>query len=658
MNFRSKYLEASQKAAPMFIRAIAEDSGLEVKFGGSTPGYARQLHTVYLPQYAIFSASQLAASDVLQEIQSAVDALFKGTGLHETGHPLYTNPDLCWRNPGDLGSFLWNSLEDIRCDSIHQRKLAGAKRIFNDGYGRLIKMGYWGRADLSDFKSAFSSWVLCHGRAVFCGQSVFDEIGVKADAAVRQLAGDKFADDAWKIVARVKFARDGIDGTIDVFHIIEDLLKFLKEQQQSQPQPQPQPQSKKSDDSDDSAQPQPQGSSGQAGDSDDDSDDSAQPQPQGSSGQAGDSDDDSDDSAQPQPQGSSGQAGDSDDDSDDSAQPQPQGSSGQAGDSDDDSDDSAQPQPQGSSGQAGSGSQAGSPDPDAIQDLLDASGDDLPESVGDAFANALDEATDTAKCSGASEFCMPRSEKAGCSNVLYAGDRDTRPLTMRVQRLLETQSKAYVSHDRMGSQIDNQLLYRVPMGERDIFVDEVATRRVDTAVHVLVDASTSMNSSNRIGIARMAALRLCVALSEISGVCMSASAFPHRLDGRDDQVLQLLPPGASPRRYAENFLTLRATIGSTPLAQALTDAEFTLLHRPEPRKICVVLTDGEPNGGVASCSPIVNRMSLSGIEVLGLGIETMRFPNLFPRFEVVHNARDLESALFKLLQTTLLRKAA
>jgi hypothetical protein len=592
MNFRSKYLEASQKAAPMFIRAIAEDSGLEVKFGGSTPGYARQLHTVYLPQYAIFSASQLAASDVLQEIQSAVDALFKGTGLHETGHPLYTNPDLCWRNPGDLGSFLWNSLEDIRCDSIHQRKLAGAKRIFNDGYGRLIKMGYWGRADLSDFKSAFSSWVLCHGRAVFCGQSVFDEIGVKADAAVRQLAGDKFADDAWKIVARVKFARDGIDGTIDVFHIIEDLLKFLKEQQQSQPQPQPQPQSKKSDDSDDSAQ------------------------------------------------------------------PQPQGSSGQAGDSDDDSDDSAQPQPQGSSGQAGSGSQAGSPDPDAIQDLLDASGDDLPESVGDAFANALDEATDTAKCSGASEFCMPRSEKAGCSNVLYAGDRDTRPLTMRVQRLLETQSKAYVSHDRMGSQIDNQLLYRVPMGERDIFVDEVATRRVDTAVHVLVDASTSMNSSNRIGIARMAALRLCVALSEISGVCMSASAFPHRLDGRDDQVLQLLPPGASPRRYAENFLTLRATIGSTPLAQALTDAEFTLLHRPEPRKICVVLTDGEPNGGVASCSPIVNRMSLSGIEVLGLGIETMRFPNLFPRFEVVHNARDLESALFKLLQTTLLRKAA
>ncbi len=665
---------ASQMAAPMFIRALADDQSLKVIFDGNTPGYARDKHAIYLPSYASFTADQLSTSPDLCEVQAAVQDLFLGTGLHEIGHPTETSPETAHRNTGQLGKFLWNAIEDIRVDSNRQRKLAGAKRIFNAGYGRLIKMGYWGKGDMSDLKGAFTAWVLLQGRFILADQVVFKDLAAASDAALRSIAGDAFADEAWDIVCRVQQARPGIEGTQDVFNIVEDLLSFLQSQQQAQqpelqPQPQGTPQQGDSDDDSNDCASGQSGASGAQDDSDDaaDGDDDAGDSSKGS--QASDSsEDDSDDGTSGQSgasgaQDDSGDAADGDDDAGDSSK------GSQASDStDDDSDDATSGQSDASGTQDDSGDPVGSQpsgstsstkvDPDQVRQLLDATDDDLPDAVGDAFAKALDDASSQAFSAGATEYVLPRAEKAVAKNVLYAGDRDTRPLSMRVSRLLEAQSRDNRSYDRMGSRMDTSLLSRVPLGERDVFVDELPTRRVDTAIQVIVDDSCSMRSFNRIGIAKSASLRLCIALSEIKGINLRATAFPHVLDNRSDQVLELLPFGAQPRRYAENFLKLSAQGPSTPLAEALTDAHYSLARRSEPRKIAVVLTDGEPDGGTYRVAPIIERMRKSHIEVIGLGIQTMTYPDLFSRFEIVQNVADLETALFKLLQSTILKRAA
>lgn len=59
--------------------------------------------------------------------------------------------------------------------------------------------------------------------------------------------------------------------------------------------------------------------------------------------------------------------------------------------------------------------------------------------------------------------------------------------------------------------------------------------------------------------------------------------------------------------------------GGTPLANALWRAGYELSQRPEPRRLLVVATDGEPDH-VEAAQQIIRRCRAGGIEVIGLGI--------------------------------------
>lgn len=617
--------DVSRASAAMFVQALAEDMGLEVKFGGNTPGYSRPQNLVVLPNYPVFTPEQLKL-EANANTQCVVNDLYAATGLHETGHPLYTDDGP--RFTEEIGKFLWNALEDIRVDTLQQRRLAGARRIFEEGYGRLIKMGYWKAPQSGDFLGAFAMWVLCHGRSTFCGQITFAEIGNAANAEVRSLIGDQLADEAWSLISKVASAKS----TQDVYNITLKVLDWLKRLQQ--PQPEQSQQNEKSDDS---------SSDGQSGDS-------SQPQD-------GSSDSDSSHS------GSSGaqkdqQSGDT--------------TSSETGSSDQSQGGQTSGSPQDGSQSCESGSapaEAGqgqpvpvAPDPQAVAkaatSVLNASGMELPGQVGEAASDALDSATSQAFGAGADKVLFAGRQRAKADNFLYRGDGDVRPMAMRLRRLLEARSRDECTYDRVGDRLDSSLLHRVPLGERDVFVDEIEVRKADTFVHVLIDASSSMRSNQRIEKARSAALRMCIALGEIPGVTPSASAFPYHVNGSSDGVLELLPPGKKARQHARAFLELSAEISSTPLAHALTDAEFLMGRRRESRRILFVLTDGAPNGGPESSRKVIRRMKAAGMEVYGLGIEVMQSSNLFDKFVIVQSVRDLERHMFQLLKQTLLKHAA
>lgn len=627
----------------MFIRGMAEDEGLDVVFG-SDPGYHRDSHTIYLPAYARFSASQLAADPSVQAMQEAVSDLFLATGFHEFGHPAYTTPG--FRNSGDLGDFLWNALEDVRCDSIQQRRFAGAKRIFNAGYGRLIRMGFWTPPDPSDLQGVFSSWVLYQARAVLAEQECFEDLGRDAESVMHSLAGPVFVADAWAIVSKVREATC----TKDVFDIVNELLAFLQQQasspEQSKPQPQPPSQGANSDSSEQTG-----GSQEPAKAEDPGKDQSGQQTAGDASGTPGK---EKPQSGQPPKAGddSSGKsqgAGSSQGSPDPHDQPgsngAPQGASAQAD------------KPQGGSGQR-PGDAAGDPSKVAGA-ALGGPGTSLPKDVGSVLSQALDGVTSDAAASGADAVTIPRARRAQAASTSYMGDGDSRVLTIRLRNLLLAQARVQKSYDRRGSRACPRMLARLPFGERDVFVDEKRAALVDTAIKVVVDRSQSMQVDRRIQVARAAALRVTIALGDIAGTNVSASAFPERLDGRSDQVRQLLPFGAKPRQFARNFLDLDAPDwATTPMAPALTLALFELLRQRQPRKVCLVVTDGAPNGGGAREKEVVAQMRRCGIQVLGLGITKMHCPDLFDKFEVVHDLAGLESAMFRLLQSAMLNRIA
>ena len=71
----------------------------------------------------------------------------------------------------------------------------------------------------------------------------------------------------------------------------------------------------------------------------------------------------------------------------------------------------------------------------------------------------------------------------------------------------------------------------------------------------------------------------------------------------------------------------------------------------------IVITDGEPQKKSATLSAI-NLCENSGVEVIGIGVETQVVSALFSENIVISDAADLQKTLFKLMERSLTVSAA
>lgn len=653
----SASLLAAQHSAAFFVLGLLQGTGIRVRFGQG-PMFDRTNKVIWFPDYVT-----LADTETFADLQKMLLFIYQAMALHEHEHPLFTTDDRC---TGKVPFHLWMSLEDVRVDILGQSRYPGGKLIFERGYGALIDTGrYWTAPSANDgIVKVTSAWTLYRARHLIAGQQCFTALSNASHEAMVALVGDDEVDEAWSIVSRTRTARS----SADIVKIVTQLLVWLKRQIDSQQQPpqqdqsQPQPGQDQSD-SDDASGSQPQAGS-DSSDSDDDSDGS---QPQASSDDDGsqDSSDDSDSSSPSDDSGSQpGDDGSSNNDPDAAQDPTNQSAtSGEDANDDPSSDASSSSGEDDDAVSQGSSSASAQPEDDAGLDEADLktindAADDLPQDVGSALSEAFGTASRDAAKVGAQSTYVPQVATAAASAGSYAGANDTRPFSIRLSRLLGAQSRDFVTYDRRGSQVDPHKMARWRLGEREVFYDEHRVERVETALMIVVDRSFSMQRE-RIRVAREAALRLSLAMADVQGTSVSAIAFPDALDSGYVDVRRLLPFGAPVRSYAQAFLTLDApAMAGTPLHTALTHARYELLLQRKQRRICIVLTDGEPDGGVDAVRPHVELMTQDGIEVIGVGIKTMSVEDLFPRHQVIQDLADLEPALFALLQSSLLSKRA
>jgi cobalamin biosynthesis protein CobT len=85
---------------------------------------------------------------------------------------------------------------------------------------------------------------------------------------------------------------------------------------------------------------------------------------------------------------------------------------------------------------------------------------------------------------------------------------------------------------------------------------------------------------------------------------------------------------------------------------ALWFAAADLLARPEPRKVLLTLTDGEPNDR-KSAMDLVRRASAAGIELIGVGIGCP-VGHLFPAAAQINDVGELKVQLFRVAERLLL----
>ncbi|NOS74916.1 MAG: VWA domain-containing protein, partial [Methyloglobulus sp.] len=207
---------------------------------------------------------------------------------------------------------------------------------------------------------------------------------------------------------------------------------------------------------------------------------------------------------------------------------------------------------------------------------------------------------------------------------------------------------------RSGNRIDGRRLSRLSQGDSRVFKRRSHKQAPNTAIHLLVDGSTSMadrapNNPNHslIELAMESAMALALALEGISGVNPAVTRFPYNDTGN---VVPLLKHSQKVRLNAPKFAPIVS--GGTPLHTALWYAASSVLATREERKIIMVLTDGQPDD-LDLTKAIIKRCEATGIELVGVGV-CFDTSHLFDRSICINDVSELRSEMFRISRDLLL----
>ncbi|WP_300707585.1 hypothetical protein [uncultured Desulfovibrio sp.] len=243
-------------------------------------------------------------------------------------------------------------------------------------------------------------------------------------------------------------------------------------------------------------------------------------------------------------------------------------------------------------------------------------------------------------------------------------------LRARLRGLLQAHVLRRTLPARRG-RLDSRSLWRLGTGDTRIFCRHDTRRELDTAVHILLDASTSMEEGDKMMLACQACFALMYALQGLSGITTAITVFP----GGDDVVpaWEAFPLPAAGARWSQPLsvgMTVAPVVrfgqrlhtgftcmpdGGTPLGAALWWALAQLQPLSQRRKLLIVLSDGEAQDE-ASCRQAIRLAPAQGVEILGIGLQSAAIGDLLPHHSVIiQEMRELPDALFRLLQDALLR---
>ena len=148
--------------------------------------------------------------------------------------------------------------------------------------------------------------------------------------------------------------------------------------------------------------------------------------------------------------------------------------------------------------------------------------------------------------------------------------------------------------------------------------------------------------------ARDAGLAVALALESIPGVNPAVTFFDN-LNTGEIRLRQGL-------RHGERVDMARFDVmpyGGTPMAEAIWHAAHEVTKCKEQRKLIICITDGQPND-IPATKEVIGLCNASGVETVGIGIETDHVTTLFRRAVTIQSAAELRGTLFELLGNSLI----
>ncbi|MGZ0076380.1 VWA domain-containing protein [Methylomonas sp. EFPC3] len=292
-----------------------------------------------------------------------------------------------------------------------------------------------------------------------------------------------------------------------------------------------------------------------------------------------------------------------------------------------------------------------------LQTLLSAGDSDIDQELFESLKSALSLASENV-----SELLMPSGleppmdDQSGAF-LLRKVQGESGKIRAALQGLVQSQTLNRSQHACRGRRMDGKRLHRLPLGETKLFQRKQTKAAPNTAIHLLLDKSESMGYQvtdsqgqpigSRMPIALEASLALALAFEGIPGVNPGVTAFPGH---HDDSVFRLLEHGQRVNSRTGAFPV--AATGSTPMTEAIWFGAASLLRCREPRKVLMVMTDGQPNDTLSTLE-LLQRCRDSGIETVGIGLG-LDVSHLFPMAITINDLSELRAQLFELSKAVLL----
>lgn len=625
-------------------QVIARDSGLEVTVGGKNSFISNDGRRLNIAAMPLTPEGRMVAI---------------GLGFHEVGHKLYTDVT---SGPGSglLGD-LTNIIEDVREERDFIKDRPGAAYDLES-----VTNWYQSKGNFTpnNLNTAIRTLALGVGYAELLGfPSLAPDLALAREIISTKM-GSGFLSLAEMILKKYPSLSYGKDGTAESREMALSLCNLLEEEAQKKEQDQ---QRQKQQQKQDNHQDQPS----QGGSSEEEKTKTNRSESENHDGQSSQDSSDSpseSDMDEDDQNGGGGQQDDSQTQVDECSQ-DGEGSEddppGNGGDDSRHSDaDSDAVQTDVSSGGQATDTETGQEEgqtssrlsPDDIRGILHEESD-----FGDMRKIALKEldrmSKDVPNAVRASIPQLPMSERFyGDGNLVSESDAITVTSRMRAKLMgmLQSVKRQPGRYGTSGSKLAVNRLVNMVTGDPRIFKKRVESVSINTAIVIMLDASGSM-ANGRMEVARDTAFALHHTLKGIGGVSTLSAAFDMDMDYESVPIQVLCTWGEKPS--PENFSVSPGDYTPTPLA--LWYARAQLLQRPEPRKICLLVTDGEPFGwdGIESDTvATTKRLEKDGIEIAAIGIELPDVATYWKNSRVVNRIEELPQAMFGVMNDLLTRK--
>lgn len=626
-------------------QVIARDSGLEVTVGGKR-------------SYITEDGSRLNIAAMPMTPEGRLVAV--GLGFHEVGHKLYTDVSSDWGN--GLQHDLTNIIEDVRETRDFTEDRPGVAYDIEKAVNWYQEAGSYTPSDLN---TAIRALALGVGYVELLGFPSLTPELASAREIISSEMGDGFLSLTEMILKKYPKMSYGKEGTAESIEMAKALCNLLEEEAKKKEQEQ------QRQDQDDHQDPPSQGGSeeeeepkedpNESDDHDDQDSHDDQNDDQGDSDSPSESDTDDDDQ-----NGGGGQQDEDTQTQDDEGKEVEDDSAGNGGNGSKSSDADSDTDQTGaaSGGQADDaatdheeGPTSSKLSPDVIRGILQEESD-----FGDMQKMALKEldrmSKDVPDVVRAGIPQLPGSERFyGDVSLVNESGAITATSRMRAKLMgmLQSVKRQPERYGTTGHKLAVNRLVNMATGDPRIFKKRVETVSINTAVVIMLDASGSMASNNRMDVARDSAFALHHTLKGIGGVSALSAAFDLDMDDDVPPIQILCTWGEKP--VPENFSIRPGDY--TPTPWALWYARAQLLQRPEPRKICLLVTDGEPYGwdGIeADTVAATKRLEKDGIEIAAIGIELPDVATYWTNNRVVNGIEELPQAMFGVMNALLTRK--